>query len=199
MSCNKKSKNQPVKFAYLCAWLVILAVVLSGLFYFIGMNTVKIKEGYEAVLIDKPLLFGQAGVRPETVKGGRVTVFWTTEIVEVSVQPTNMNFDVWGVRLADRKRESRFEDASFTANLSLRYRITDPIAYVSMGIGNWFSSHMLPMFTSRLKTEYAAIKWAEMDNFPAYSIKINAALLAGFNAELKKAGIPVEVVDVVVR
>lgn len=199
MSCSQKPASQRVRLRELLAVLVIIAIVLSGLFYFFAMNTQKIEEGYEAVLIDKPLMFGHAGVRPETVKGGRVTVFWTTEIVQVRVQPANLEFKVYGVRLADQARDARFEDHTFYANLNFRYRITDPIAFASMGLEGWLSNHMRPMFESRLRKEYAAIKWSEMDNFPAYSAKINAALLAGFNAELQKAGMPIVVVDVVVQ
>ena len=52
-----------------------------------GCSSYAPDAGHEVVLIEKPLLFGHGGVNPEPVKTGRTFAAFTTEGVDVSMQP----------------------------------------------------------------------------------------------------------------
>lgn len=69
------------------AWGIFAAViaVISIGGYLTTMATVK--PGHVGVLVDKPVLFGHGGVRPDVMETGRGNLWWTTELVEMSTAP----------------------------------------------------------------------------------------------------------------
>jgi hypothetical protein len=58
-------------------------------------SSVAPDAGHEAVLVRKPLVFGHGGIDDNTVKPGRAFVAWTTDAVDVNMQPqrVDMEFD----------------------------------------------------------------------------------------------------------
>lgn len=77
--------------------IVAAAVVLllALLIWMFMIHAVKVDAGMEAVLIDKPIIFGHGGVRDEPVRTGRSYVWFTTDWYNVDMRPqqTPLHFD----------------------------------------------------------------------------------------------------------
>src|SRR5215207_10579044 len=69
--------------------------VLGGMFILAAMasacSTVQPDAGHEAVLVRKPLVFGSGGVDPTPVKTGLKYVAFTTEGIDVNMQPRRID------------------------------------------------------------------------------------------------------------
>lgn len=68
---------------------------LAGAASVAGCTVVKVDPGQEAVLIDRPRLFGEGGIRDETIKPGLAYTWLTTDaiVVDVSPQVLAVSFD----------------------------------------------------------------------------------------------------------
>src|SRR5690348_15583858 len=69
--------------------------MIVGVFVLAGMmaacSTVQPDAGHEAVLVRKPLVFGSGGVDPTPVKTGLKYVAFTTQGVDVNMQPRRID------------------------------------------------------------------------------------------------------------
>jgi hypothetical protein len=198
-----ESKNQcssAVNALQVLGAVVAAIIVLSAFVYFACMKTVAVEEGWAVVLIDKPYLFGREGVRPEAIKTGTVTVWKSTKVVSINMGQLQSNFRTDYVRAKDLGREPRsYHGDDFDVSVDIRAQITDPINYAQDSSKDWFVGNMDSTFRDRVVQEYAAYTRAQINDFPSFSKKMNASLLQGFNEELRKAGVPVTVLDVRVK
>lgn len=173
--------------------LAVLSLVMIVLTAVLGFQTVEVQDGYEVVVIDKPWLFGQEGIREGTFKSGRVTVSASSKVIQINMQPQYAELVAENTRSKDSL--DRAHD-TFAAKVNFRYQFTDAKAYAMRGDPYWFTDRMDFVFRDRVIQEYAGFTRAEINDFMSFSPKINANLVTGFNDELRKAGIPVQVLDV---
>ena len=75
----------------------LVAVLAMGC----GFRTVAPDAGHEAVLIRKPLLFGSGGVDSRPVKPGLQYIAWTTQAVDVNMQPARVDAEFDDLMTAD--------------------------------------------------------------------------------------------------
>ena len=66
-----------------------------------GFKTVAPDAGHEAVLIRKPLLFGSGGVDSRPVKPGLKYIAFTTQAVDVNMQPARVDAQFDDLMTAD--------------------------------------------------------------------------------------------------
>ena len=185
-----------------CVFGAKIIKVLAGLalvwilFPLIGFQRVEVKAGHEAVVIDKPWLFGDEGVREGSVKSGHVTVSVRSNVIQLNMQPQYAELTAEDVRSKDLPEASDSRDDGFAATVKFSYQFADARAYALRGDPYWFTDRMDFVFRDRVIQEYAGFTRAQMNVFPEFSQKINANLVAGFNEDLRKASIPVQVLDV---
>jgi len=74
---------------------IVSAVVLSA------CATVKPDAGHEAVLVRKPLIFGSGGVDPTPVKTGLKYIAFTTEGIDVNMQPRRVDAEFTELMTSD--------------------------------------------------------------------------------------------------
>src|SRR5688572_21808786 len=74
---------------------ILAAVVLSA------CSTVQPDAGHEAVLVRKPLIFGSGGVDDTPVKTGLKYVAFTTEGVDVNMQPRRIDVEFTDLMTSD--------------------------------------------------------------------------------------------------
>lgn len=180
--------------------VVAAIIVLCAVIYFTCMKTVEVEEGWVAVLIDKPYMFGQDGVRPEPIKSGTFTVWKSTSVISIKMGQQLTSFRTVHVRAKDLGRDPRaYRGDTFDVTVDIRHQVTDPIALALDSSEHWFKDNIDSSFRDRVAQEYAAYTRAQMNDFPSFSKKMNASLLQDFNEELSKAGIPMRVLDVRVQ
>lgn len=200
VSESKKQCLSAVNAMQVLGAVVAAIIVLSAVVYFACMKTVEVKEGWEVVLIDKPYLFGREGIRSETIKSGTITLWKSTKVVSINMGQILNSFRTDYVRAKDLGRDPRsYRADDFDVSVDFRAQISNPITYALDSSKDWFSGNMDSTFRDRVVQEYAAYTRAQINDFPSFSKKMNASLLQGFNEELRKAGVPVTVLDVRVK
>ena len=81
-----------------------------------------------AVLVDRPLFFGDGGVRDGDIRTGgtRTYTWWTTEVRNITVKPVAVD-----VKFSDFNTK---DNAPLDFNSVLRYRATDAAAYQRLSL-----------------------------------------------------------------
>ena len=69
-------------------WLMLLLAVGAA-----ACSSVVPDAGHEAVIIRKPMFFGSGGVSDTPVKTGRKYVSWTTQSIDVNMQPQRIDIE----------------------------------------------------------------------------------------------------------
>src|SRR6476659_5877070 len=83
---------------------IAMAVVLGAVFLIsasAACSTVQPDAGHEAVLVRKPLIFGSGGVDPTPVKTGLKYVAFTTQGVDVNMQPRRIDSEFTDLMTSD--------------------------------------------------------------------------------------------------
>ncbi|MEK7520091.1 MAG: SPFH domain-containing protein [Patescibacteria group bacterium] len=120
-----------------------ILLVVGLLFFGVAVTGVKPDAGYEAVLIEKPMIFGHGGVDPVPVKTGRQYVMWTTYITYVNMQP--------------QQHPIHFEDFMSSEGVPLdfdaviRLKVTDSVVLVEKFGPNWYENNIKAEFTNRVR------------------------------------------------
>ena len=79
----------------------VLGSVLVLAFMMAACSTVQPDAGHEAVLVRKPLVFGSGGVDPTPVKTGLKYVAFTTQGVDVNMQPRRIDAEFTDLMTSD--------------------------------------------------------------------------------------------------
>jgi len=99
-----------------------------------GCSSYAPDAGHEVVLIEKPLLFGHGGVNPEPVKTGRTFAAYTTEGVDVSMQPRRFEANLPDTMTSDGV------PISFHAIITLQ--VTNSVDLVKSFGPNWYENNV---------------------------------------------------------
>src|ERR1017187_2424322 len=79
-----KRPEMDMRFKRLAA---IVAATASLIAMMAGCSSYSPDAGHEIVLVEKPMIFGHGGVDPDPVTTGRTYGAWTTDGIDVYVQP----------------------------------------------------------------------------------------------------------------
>lgn len=145
--------------------------------------------GYESVLVDKPIIFGHGGVRPETGKPGRgYTWFSTSEItVPVTPQALTVTFNDFA------SKDNILLDFSST----IQYRITDPALLVSKyGLDKWFDNNVHNQYLSIVREAVKSYTMTEMMSSPTAAAVMDETITKHIRSVVKEEGLPVEIMSI---
>ena len=79
----------------------ILAIIFMATTLLQSCSSVSVNGGEEAVLVEKPIIFGKGGVDPEPITSGRTYVAYTTDDVVFNVQPLDYTEEFTDMMTAD--------------------------------------------------------------------------------------------------
>src|SRR6187399_2047188 len=83
---------------------VAMVLVLGAIFLIsasAACSTVQPDAGHEAVLVRKPLIFGSGGVDPTPVKTGLKYIAFTTQGIDVNMQPRRIDSEFTDLMTSD--------------------------------------------------------------------------------------------------
>lgn len=153
-----------------------------------GCTVVTPEVGQEAVLVDKPIFFGNGGVRDETVPTGREFVSFTTEAIYVSVVPTTI--------------EVSFDDLSSKDNILLdfetnvQYQILDLSALYKEKGPKWFENNVFAQYRSIVRDAVKTIEMTDLMSNPTAAAAVDAAVTEKVAELVKDQGLPVKIIGV---
>lgn len=166
--------------------LILFALIAIGVS---GCTIVSPDAGQEAVLIDKPVLFGSGGVRLDDVRTTGLTYAWaTTDKVYVDVTPQTIPV--------------RFDDFSSSDNILLDFETQ--IQYRITGSAKLLSGFGTEWFKNNVANQYAAIVRDQVKRYDMTSMMSDSNTAAMIDNEVTRQvrelmaehKIPVEVINI---
>lgn len=166
-----------------------MAFVL-GFFLVCTIRSAKPDAGHQVVLIDKPLLFGHGGVDPQPVATGRSYVWFTTQRVDVNMQP--MQFTI------------HFDDLMSSDGVPLdfdsviRLKVTDSVKLISEFGPEWYENNVEAEFRNRARQAVRKHGMNEAAIETSAIEEIDAEITAEMTAYITQSGLPLHLIDVTV-
>lgn len=166
---------------------VLLAV--SGLLLVSGCTVVSPEVGQEAVLVDRPWVFGKGGVRLDDVrKTGRSYAWLSTEKIYVDTTPQT-------IKVA-------FNDYSSSDNIlldfetAIQYRITNSPRLLSTKGTQWFENNIRSQYSAIVRDQVKRHDMTSMMSKPETAAAIDQAVTEAIRAEVKEQAIDVEIINI---
>jgi regulator of protease activity HflC (stomatin/prohibitin superfamily) len=125
---------------YNIAFAVLLATV--GI---TGCSYVQPDAGHESVIIRKPWFFGHGGVDQTPVKTGSKIVAWSTDYVEVDMQPQRADVEFLNFMTSD--------GVPVEVDATLILQVTDSVEMITKFGPDWYSKNIEPEFGNRVRQE----------------------------------------------
>ncbi|ATS92309.1 SPFH domain-containing protein [Stenotrophomonas phage vB_SmaS_DLP_5] len=165
--------------------LMVLMVVLA----LTGCTMVSPDPGQEAVLIDKPILFGDGGVRLDDVRPAGLTyTWWTTEKEYIDVTPQTV--------------QVQFDDFSSSDNILLdfqtqiQYRITGSGVLLAKFGKDWFKNNVASQYAAIVRDQVKRYDMTKMMSDPNTASQIDTEVTKQVRELLAEQKIPVEIMNV---
>lgn len=180
-----------MKWIVACVSVAVAAFVLFIAGWMTGLiPTAYPTAGVEAVLIQRPILFGQGGVVPTPVKTGRRFVAWTTQVVYVDMRPQQhpVRFDDFMSR----------DGVPLDFDAVIRLQVVDSVALISKFGPEWYERNVEAEFANRVRQ---AVREHGMNETAIETTAIDAidrTVSESMEAYLEEAGLPVRLVQVTV-
>ena len=159
-------------------------------------STVQPDAGHEAVLVRKPLIFGSGGVDDTPVKTGLKYVAFTTECIDVNMQPRRVDVEFTDLMTSDGV------PIDFHAVLTLQ--VTDSVKLVrdfgadmtdNTSPGFWMRNLDQP-FRTAVRDAVKAHGMNEMAIQATAAEQVDRVVTDHLLAIIKETGVPVKVLDV---
>jgi len=178
---------KPIKFAV----LAILVVAVGAA----ACRTVRPDAGHEAVLVRKPLIFGSGGVDGTPVKTGLKYVAFTTDSVDVNMQPMRIDAEFTDLMTSDGV------PIDFHAVISLQ--VTDSVKLVrdfgadraNNGPGFWIRNLDQP-FRTAVRDSVKTHGMNEMAIQATAAEAVDRVVTEHLLTIVKETGVPVRILDV---
>jgi regulator of protease activity HflC (stomatin/prohibitin superfamily) len=167
-------------------------LICAALFVLTSCSYVGVNGDEEAVLIEKPLLFGHGGVDETPVSSGKIAVALTTEEVKFKIVP-NAYAEAFENLISDDNVPLDFETH---LTLVIRKGCT-PTLYKNFGTG-WYENNVSPKFRSMVRDIVSSYKMQELISSREVLSKIDEKLYTGIEAYCKKINLPIDIIQVTI-
>ncbi len=160
------------------------------------IHTVRPDQGQEAVLVSKPLFFGNGGISPTPIPtGSGPWLAWTTSAVYVNMQPQRIDLDF------DDLMTSSGVPIDFHAVLS--YRITNSVVLVSRfgadydgrGVPGFFTRNLDQPFRTAVRDEVKKHDMQAMAILATAAEEVDTAVTMHLENLIKSTGVPMLLID----
>lgn len=170
------------------ALAVGLMVLIGG--FMAMVDFAKPDAGHQVVLIKKPLLFGNEGVDPTPVMTGRTYIWWTTEQVDVNMQPQQ-----FGIHFNDLMSS---DGVPLDFDSVIRLRVTDSVRLIKEFGPEWYQQNVQAEFRNRMRQAVrkhglneTAIETTAIDS-------IDDEVTAQMKQYIKDANLPIQLIAITV-
>lgn len=114
--------------------IAVAALIILTIGGCVGLNTVAPNAGFQAVLVKKPLIFGQGGIDPTPVKTGRVFVAPSTEAIFISTQPIQAHIEFADLMTSD--------GVPLSFDAVTRLQVTDTVELITRFGEGWYANNV---------------------------------------------------------
>lgn len=167
--------------------LILGGLLLWGASWLLFMDSVIVEPGTEVVLIDRPVLVGHEGVRPETLKDGRTYIWGSTKDYVVPVIPVTYHVNFNDLSTSDGNMLD-FET-------SIQLKITDPIKMVTKFGPDWFKNNVQAQYINIVRDVVKTATMSQILYDAETSKDVDLKIQAALAEKMKTDGIPVTVMS----
>src|SRR3984893_1420380 len=118
-------------------WIALLSLFLAG------CSVYSPDAGHEVVLVEKPWLFGHGGVDPESVKTGRTFAAFTTDGVDVWMQPQKFETEMGDTMTSD--------GVPITFHAIIILQVVDSVIQIKNWGGEWYKNNLEEQFKTMVR------------------------------------------------
>lgn len=173
----------------------VFGTAVASLMVLSACSTVQPDAGHEAVLVRKPLIFGSGGVDGTPVKTGLKYIAFTTEGIDVNMQPRRVDVEFTDLMTSDGV------PIDFHAVLTLQ--VTDSVKLVrdfgadqtGAAPGFWMRNMEQP-FRTAVRDAVKAHGINEMAIQATAAADVDRVVTEHLQAIVKETGVPVRILDV---
>jgi regulator of protease activity HflC (stomatin/prohibitin superfamily) len=165
-------------------------VLVAALMVGVGCTTVAPDAGQEAVLVMKPVLFGQGGVDSTPVPTGLQYVAFTTWPVYVDMRPTQVDVVIDDAMSAD--------NVPLDFSAAIRVQVRDSVRLIEHFGPDWFANNVGREFDNRIRTAIKRYRLNDVAGSPEVAAAIDLEVSTEMTDYMKAAGIPVDIIGVAV-
>lgn len=168
--------------------IVAVLLVILGIGYFATHSSVIAQPGEEVVLVDNPYFFGHEGVRPETLKEGRLMVWNTTKSYHVTITPETKHVE--------------FDDLAIKGNYlldfdtSINYRVIDPVGLIKNFRAQWFENNVARQYSQIVRNAVKDKDISDMMSNNTVTDALDLQVTQEIRDLVKEAKLPIEIIGI---
>jgi regulator of protease activity HflC (stomatin/prohibitin superfamily) len=155
-----------------------------------GCSVYSPDAGHEVVLIDKPWFFGHGGVEAEPVKTGRTWAAFTTEGVDVYMQPQRFEAELPDTMTSD--------GVPITFHAIVTLRVVDSVSLIKNFGPDWYKNNVEQPFAQLVRQAVRKRGMNETAISTTALDAIDAEIRDGLLAFIKEKSLPVQLVTMTV-
>ncbi|WVW77282.1 hypothetical protein Bhz55_00058 [Stenotrophomonas phage vB_SmaS_Bhz55] len=142
-----------------------------------------------AVLVDKPIIFGEGGVRDNDVRAGgtRTYTYPSTNVFYLSVKPV-----AFGQKFNDFATS---DNAPLDFATTLRYRVTNAPDLIRLGEG-WFDNSIAPQYADIVRREVKKYSLVDVMSDGAVADELDKSVTDQVKALVAEQKLPIEILSV---
>jgi regulator of protease activity HflC (stomatin/prohibitin superfamily) len=175
----------------------ILLTVLAAI-SLAGCSRVSADAGQQRVLIEKPWLFGHGGIDNDPITAGAAWVAWSTDSVNVSMQPLRFDEEF------DDMMSANNVPVSFRA--AVRLQFTDSVelvrhftgGYDCGGVLCWYATNVQRMFQNLIRSDCKRYTMSQLAIDQSSVQELESTVKTELESYLAAQKMPVKVYEVVV-
>ena len=169
-----------------------LAVILVSMFALMltGCSSVTPDAGHQAVLVEKPMIFGNGGVDPTPVQAGRTFVAWTTQAIDVNMMPQKFDTEMPDIMTSD--------GVPITFHAIAVLQVTDSVSLVKTFGTDWYAHNVEEQFKTMVRQAVRKHGMNETAISTAALDEIDSEIKLELEKYLKAKSLPVQLVTMTV-
>src|SRR5271154_2798664 len=166
------------------ASLVFLSLAL------VGCSGVTPDAGHQAVLIEKPMIFGSGGIDPTPVQAGRTYVAWSTQAVDVNMMPQKYESEMPDIMTAD--------GVPITFHAIAILQVTDSVALIKTFGEDWYKNNLEEQFKTMVRQAVRKHGMNETAISTAALDEIDSEIKLDLEKFLKEKNLPIKLITMTV-
>lgn len=163
---------------------------LFSLLLIAGCSYTSPDAGHERVLTAKPFIFGHGGVDPEPVRTGASFIAWSTDAVDVNMQPVRYTVNFKDFMSSD--------GVPIEVDTALILKVTDSVEMISKFGPDWYANNIESEFGNNIRQQVRLYGMNEMAIQTTAVGNVQTKVQASLEGYIKQRNMPLVVIAVII-
>jgi regulator of protease activity HflC (stomatin/prohibitin superfamily) len=169
---------------------IVFAMLTATVLVLTGCSTATPNAGYEAVLVEKPWVFGHGGIDNVPVRTGQEYVAWSTDVIYVSMQPIQAHVKADDIMTSD--------GVPLGFDAVIRVQVLDSVDVIKRFGEGWYDQNVERQFFNLIRQQVRQHGMNETAIQPTAIEDIDNNVAQGMEKYFKDINMPVKLIAVTV-